>query len=44
MYVSGAIQRWIMSQPAKAAISSVTEDMAGLYSQYRTHEEGDATR
>lgn len=42
--VTGAVQRWILSQPEKAAITSVTESMAGLSSEFRTHKEGDLPR
>lgn len=42
--VSGAVQRWILSQSEKAAITATTEHLAGIRTGFRQHKEGDKTR
>lgn len=44
MFWSGAVQRWVLSQPDKAAIAAATEEMAGLTSEFRSHKETDQPR
>lgn len=41
---TGALQRWLLSKPAKAAISAECDTMAGLHHSFSAHTELDAHR
>ena len=42
--LTGAVQRWTSSQPTKAAVSGVCEELAGLHLEYKSLIELDFSR
>lgn len=43
--LSGAVQRWVLAQPAKAAITSKCDEMAGIMDiSAASHKEGEKPR